>query len=237
MKRINIATIGVSAGILIVIASIAYIAYTSFSLNSRVAYAYEDAYQENYSNSSFNGYQSGYQGQYQVGYDAGYQDGVEDGHKRGYDEAYLTGTEEGRRQGYDTEYAIAIEVGRENGYEAGYESGIEAGQDDGQSSKVRLHEPSYMEVIDFLRRDETNLEPYLEDEYICTDFAADVNNNAEAEGIRCYLVLLAYKDNNMGHAIVAFNTTDASAVFVEPQTDEIIDPHLNYNIEEILGIW
>lgn len=237
MKRIDITTIGVSTGVLIVLASIAYIAYTSASLSSRVAYAYEDAYQENYPDSYANGYQLGYKEQYPMGYDAGYQDGVEDGHKRGYDEVYLTGTEEGRRQGYDIEYAIAIAVGRESGYEAGYESGIEAGRGDGLSSQIDLHEPSYMEVIDFLRRDETDLEPYLEDEYVCTDFSADVNNSAEAEGIRCILVLLAYKDNKVGHAIVAFKTTDEGTVFVEPQSDKIIDPASNYNVEEILGIW
>ena len=237
MKRIIIKVIGVSTAVLIVLASIVYIASTSSSLSDRVTYAYEDAYQENYPSSHFNGYQSGYEEQYPMGYDAGYQDGVEDGHKRGYDKGYLTGIEEGRQRGYDTEYEIAIAVGREDGYEAGYESGIEAGRDDGRSSRVKLHEPSYAEVIDFLEHDETNLEEYVEDEYICTDFSARVNNSAEAEGIRCILVLLSYKNNKMGHAMVAFRTTDKGTVFIEPQSDEIVDLDFSHNVEEILGIW
>ena len=47
-------------------------------------------------------------------------------------------------------------------------------------------------------------------------------NNAEADGIRCAYVRLGFPA--LGHAIVAFQTTDRGLVFVEPQSDEIANP-------------
>ncbi|MFC1983889.1 hypothetical protein ACFLVO_02595 [Chloroflexota bacterium] len=199
-------------------------------------YAYGNAYQENYPDSYDNGYQVGYNAQYPVGHDEGYQSGLEDGHKRGYDEAYEIGIVDGYSQGYDVEYAIAVTYRHQTGYDKGYESGIEDGRNDGISAKVNLHKPSYDEVVDFLRFDPTNRKPYIEDEYICTDFSADVSNNAEDKGIQCILVLIEYKGNQVGHAIISFNTTDRGTIFVEPQTDEIIDPAETYEVQSMEAI-
>jgi hypothetical protein len=86
-----------------------------------------------------------------------------------------------------------------------------------------LRDPSYQEMTDFLKQDETSEQEYLEDEYICVDFAADVKANAAEEGIRCAYVVIEYIGLT-GHAIVAFDTTDEGLVYIEPQFDWEVDP-------------
>jgi len=81
-----------------------------------------------------------------------------------------------------------------------------------------LRDPTYREMSDFLARDETSEREYIEEEYACTDFAADVKANAAKEGIRCAYVRTEYSGGS-GHAVVAFDTTDAGMVFIEPQFD------------------
>jgi len=116
-------------------------------------------------------------------------------------------------------------VGRERGYGEGYPGGVEAGHSDGLATQVDLSKPTYTELLGFLSRDRTDTKPYITGSYVCSDFSADVNNNAEGEGIRCALVHLDYADEDTpGHAIVAFETTDRGLVFIEPQSDEIVEP-------------
>ena len=86
-------------------------------------------------------------------------------------------------------------------------------------NKYMLHDLSYAEVLNFIRRDKTNRNKYVENEYVCSHFARDVNNNAESQGIRCGFVIINLT-GNANHAIIAFNTTDRGLVFFEPQTDE-----------------
>jgi len=128
------------------------------------------------------------------GYDAGYQAAQNASHTQGYDE----------RKG--------------DGYQDGYEAGYEAGLSECVSG-YNLHNPTYQEMNEFLAEDTTSLKAYVEDEYVCTDFSAEVNNNAEARGIRCAIVDILYPKGN-GHTIVAFETTDRGLRFVEPQFDE-----------------
>jgi len=81
-----------------------------------------------------------------------------------------------------------------------------------------LRDPSYQEMKDFLKQDETSEQEYLKNEYICVDFAANVKAKAAKEGIRCAYVVIEYLGIT-GHAIVAFNTTDRGLVYIEPQFD------------------
>jgi len=81
-----------------------------------------------------------------------------------------------------------------------------------------LRDPTYREMSDFLARDETSEREYIEEEYACVDFAADVKANVAKEGIRCAYVIIEYRGGG-GHAIVAFDTTDEGLVFIEPQFD------------------
>jgi hypothetical protein len=148
----------------------------------------------------------GYENGYSVGQEAGYILGKQDG----YDEGYVSGERDGYDEGYD--------LGKADGYDDGYEVGIEAGLGHGYT----LRDPTYKEVITFLRTDKTNLNEYVEDTYVCSHFARDVCNNAESEGLRCAYISLIYPDG--GHAIIAFDTIDEGLVYFESQTDERAEP-------------
>jgi hypothetical protein len=89
-----------------------------------------------------------------------------------------------------------------------------------------LRDPTYQEMTDFLKQDQTSEQEYVEDEYICVDFAANVKASAAEEGIRCAYVVIEYLGAT-GHAIVAFEPTDAEdLVFIEPQFDWEVEPEI-----------
>lgn len=78
---------------------------------------------------------------------------------------------------------------------------------------------TWAEVAKFLEQDTTNLNQY-DDSYVCADFAADLVANAHAKGISAWSVAVLFT-HELGHSIVAFETTDKGVVYVEPQTDGI----------------
>lgn len=148
-------------------------------------------------------YNSSYEKAYAEVYDARYKQGYD----KAYAPAYDAGYQDGYKQGYD------------KGYNEGYQSGLEIGYKQGLATGVNLRNPTYRELMDFLRRDKTDLKPYIKDEYTCFNFSADVNNNAELEGIRAAFVIIDYPQPP-GHAIVAFETVDRGLIFIEPQSDD-----------------
>ncbi|MCD6452725.1 MAG: hypothetical protein J7K77_00265 [Dehalococcoidales bacterium] len=85
-----------------------------------------------------------------------------------------------------------------------------------------VHNPTFAEAVRFLRADKTDRNEYLEDEYVCSHFARDVNNNAESQGIRCASVDIRFPHS--AHAIIAFNTIDQGMVYFDPQTDDKVSP-------------
>ena len=140
------------------------------------------------------GYNSGYSAGHDVGYNLGHEEGYDLGMEDGYDQ----GTADGYASGYDTGYTEGLEYSAEHGF--------------------CLRNPTYAEATDFLRADRTDRNRYVEDSYVCSHFARDVCNNAEAEGLRCAFVELRYRDS--GHSIIAFDTTDRGLVYFEPQFDD-----------------
>jgi hypothetical protein len=104
------------------------------------------------------------------------------------------------------------------------------------SQAITLKNPTFQELKDFILKDPTNRNKFVPNQYECRNFATEVNNNAEAEGLRCAFVLLCY---DLGqHAVVAFDTTDTGLVYIEPQTDAAIHPEVGgkYQGEEIIEI-
>ena len=116
----------------------------------------------------------------------------------------------------------AYNKGYYKGLDEGYQSGLEIGYKEGLPTDVVLRNPTYKELMDFLARDKTDLKPRIKGEYVCEDFSAEVNNNAELEGIRAAFVVMEYPQPP-GHAIVAFETVDKGLIFIEPQTDERVE--------------
>ncbi|HEX75532.1 MAG TPA: hypothetical protein G4O12_02995 [Dehalococcoidia bacterium] len=136
------------------------------------------------------------------------------GQDKGYDAGYQAAHEASYRHGYAE--------GNSQGYQVGYETGYQAGLKEGAISGYNLRNPTYREMKEFLAQDTTDSKKYIGDEYVCSDFCAEVNNNAEAQGIRCAIVSIYYPEG-YGHNIVAFETTDKGLKFIEPQFDDEVD--------------
>jgi hypothetical protein len=139
------------------------------------------------------------------------------GYSSGEQAGYTSGRDEGYREGYDIGYG----QGETNGYDEGYNEGREAGFGHGYT----LRDPTYEEAVDFIEEDETSDNEYNDSDYgvyVCSHFSRDVCNNAEAEGLRCAFVLLAFPEG--GHAIVAFDTIDEGLVYFDAITDERARP-------------
>jgi len=108
------------------------------------------------------------------------------------------------------------------------------------SQEVVLKNPTFKELRDFILKDLTNRNKFVLNQYECRHFATEVNNNAEANGLRSAFVLLGYDRGQ--HAVVTFDTTDRGLVYIEPQTDAAIHPEVGgkyqgKEIKEILIAW
>ncbi len=51
-------------------------------------------------------------------------------------------------------------------------------------------DPTYDELLHFLKIDDTEMASYIKGEYVCTDFAENLHNNAEIAGIRTAYVII-----------------------------------------------
>ena len=141
-----------------------------------------------------------------------YSDRVEAAYEDSYDKGYAQTYEVGYQEAYGEAY--------DKGYDKGYEIGLETASAEGVATRVELSDPTHKEMWEFLARDDTDSKPYINGEYVCNDFAAQLDNNAEAAGIRTAYVRIQAK--NWWHAVVAFETLDRGIIFIEPQSDRIV---------------
>ncbi len=104
------------------------------------------------------------------------------------------------------------------------------------NQEILLRNPTFQEVKDFILKDPISQNEFILNKYECRHFATDVNNDAEAAGLRCAFVLLCYRNGQ--HAVIAFDTPDRGMVFIEPQTDAAIEPKVGgfYQQQEIVEI-
>ncbi|MFC1953852.1 hypothetical protein ACFLWR_06990 [Chloroflexota bacterium] len=125
--------------------------------------------------------------------------------------------------GYEQTYEVAFSEARDVAFDIGYNKGTEIilDIDDREPAEVgrlvEAHNPTYKELNEFLDADETDTNLYVRGEYVCFDYSAELNNNADTAGIRAAYVRIRSED--WGHALVAFNTTDKGLIFIEPQSD------------------
>ncbi len=131
--------------------------------------------------------------------------------------AYDSGYDLGYVETYEVGYQEAHGEAYEKGYYKGYEIGLGIGYNGEVGSRVEIGNPTYEELIGFLARDETDSNPFINGEYVCFDFAAELNNNAETSGFRAAYVRI--RSEEWAHAVVAFETVDKGLVFIEPQSD------------------
>lgn len=77
------------------------------------------------------------------------------------------------------------------------------------------HNPTYAELNNFLRTDDTVKNKYVMPYFTCADFAAELQNHAEQQGLRCGYASLKFCGKQSGHAIDVFQTTDKGPVYVD----------------------
>lgn len=85
------------------------------------------------------------------------------------------------------------------------------------TEQTRFKNPYLLGVKMFLANIRTWRNQYMENEYVCIDFAKEVVQRATECEIRCGLVIINFNNSNVGHAIVAFET-DYGLIFIEPQS-------------------
>jgi hypothetical protein len=84
------------------------------------------------------------------------------------------------------------------------------------------HNPSYNELIDFLRTDGTVDHKYDKPNFTCADFAEELQNNAEMQGLNCGYASLKFCGKSSGHAVDIFDTVDQGMVYVDTTSGKAI---------------
>ncbi|MBA7476531.1 hypothetical protein ES707_11917 [subsurface metagenome] len=93
--------------------------------------------------------------------------------------------------------------------------------------------PTWQELIAFLRSDPTDDETYWKPVFNCANFAEMLHNNAETTGIKAAFVGVFFSDEEEGHALNAFKTTDRGLVYVDctgpTLTQQLQQPYLEWD--------
>ncbi|TGC07043.1 hypothetical protein CUN85_12070 [Methanolobus halotolerans] len=76
-------------------------------------------------------------------------------------------------------------------------------------------DPTWDELMIFLKEDDTDRILYRSNIFDCVDFAERLHNNAEKAGFRAAYVSVDFHDLRKGHAINAFQTTDKGLTFID----------------------
>ncbi len=139
--------------------------------------------------------------------------------------------------GHDSLYVQDIYDYKQVGYQ---ETAVSSEGVGSSSHEIVLKNPTFQEVRDFILEDTTSRNKFIPNQYECRHFATEVDNNAEAAGLRCAFVLLCFERGQ--HAVIAFDTTDRGLVYIESQTDAAIHPEVGgkyqgKEIKEILIAW
>jgi len=177
-----------------------------------------------YSEGETAGIVSGYKEGYEIGHINGTNEGLQTGYESGFISGYDDGNEDGYSEGRSTGYSDGYSSGYDEGNETGFEYGYAKGLDEGAGSGYTIRDPSYIELVKFLRDDKTERETYHYDDFNCYDFSATVARNAFDAGYQCYTVYIELAES--AHMIVAFNTTDKGMQYYEPQDDNQMYPRI-----------
>jgi len=75
--------------------------------------------------------------------------------------------------------------------------------------------PTWAQVKSFITHDQTDQIQYSLGSFVCSNYAEEIYDNAEAHGIRAGFVAISFQDGSMPHALNAFETTDRGLVFID----------------------
>ncbi len=112
-----------------------------------------------------------------------------------------------------------------DGYKADMAKSFAAGQLAGCKADIVLNNPTYAQLQQFLKDNQT----LTKCEGNCVQRTEDLSNCAVANGWEMYVVLLNFKETGTGHVLGAFQTKDKGMVFVEAQTLWIVKVELGYD--------
>jgi hypothetical protein len=74
--------------------------------------------------------------------------------------------------------------------------------------------PPLQKLIEFIKANQVNYRTYETGKFVCTEFAVQLHNDAEAAGLRSGLVAIRFQQG-LGHALNVFQTTDKGLVYVD----------------------
>jgi hypothetical protein len=98
--------------------------------------------------------------------------------------------------------------------------------DDYEDSLKRLQQstlenPTWSELEEFLRLDDTDTIPYIEDSFDCSGFAITLRDRAWRYGMRSAYVEIGFSEGE-GHALSVFETTDKGLIYIDDtEADQI----------------
>lgn len=206
----------------------------SLAVNSSVSDRYDE------------GYASGLDAGDSQGYNRGLSDGVSSGYLQGYGAGFANGTlnapkptqapdrysegyDAGLASGKSAGYSDGYSKGTTDGFNTGYSQGYVNGSKDGAGTGYNIRDPTYSEMLNFIASDQTDKNTYDEYTYYCYHFCNDVLTNAFSQGLKGGFVYIEFTEG--AHAAVCFDTVDKGLVFVEPQSDELVNVAVGLNYE------
>jgi hypothetical protein len=90
-------------------------------------------------------------------------------------------------------------------------------------SNINSKDPSWEQLVWFLKDDKTDKKIYSKENFFCTDYAEMLYNNAEKAGWNAAFIAISTCNitdrEETGHALNAFNTTDHGIVYIDCTRD------------------
>ena len=87
------------------------------------------------------------------------------------------------------------------------------------ATQATLRNPTWAELKEFLKMDDTDTFIYDEEEFDCTGYAITLRDRARELGFRCAFVEIMFYTKE-GHALNCFQTTDKGTVFVDTTSND-----------------
>jgi len=85
-------------------------------------------------------------------------------------------------------------------------------------------DPTFEQLVEFLRNDQTEKLKYIPGKFVCSNFAETLQHNATRVGYRCGWVAINFSHGAPSHSCNAFNTSDRGLIFVDCiGNDSIVD--------------
>jgi hypothetical protein len=105
-------------------------------------------------------------------------------------------------------------------------------------SHYKLRRPTYEELQSFLAKDGTSERSYVDQSYVCMNFAYDLKASAAEQGWNISFVSVNYDDprGGGGHACNGAYLADGSWVWIEPQNDRIYTGPIESYLQTFLHV-